>query len=115
VRNWRVDTAAVSWEFENKRPGKYVASLGIRAKEEQSKDMSLVLFLDNKKVAEKGLDNMKMNKWSTIDFGTLKLSKGIHSIRVRRLSAGRRKNKKAKQRIWGEVMIGELSLTPVSK
>lgn len=115
VRNWRVDKAAVSWEFENKRPGKYVASLGIRAKEEQSKDMSLVLFLDNKKVAEKGLDNMKMNKWSTIDFGTLKLSKGIHSIRVRRLSAGRRKNKKAKQRIWGEVMIGELSLTPVSK
>ena len=115
VRNWRVDKAAVSWDFDNKRSGKYAVSLDIFSKEEQSRDMSLVLYLDGKKIADGGLDDIKMNKWNKIDFGVVEIPKGVHSIRVRRFSAERRKRRKARQRVWGEIMVGDFSFVPASK
>ena len=111
IGNWKSGKATLSWDFDNKRAGKYTVKANIRSK---TKTGHLAIALEGKDVATESLDKTQTNEWSQVFLGTIEIPKGLHSIRLRRTSGKKRKGKKNKGG-GTEIMVGDLILTPESK
>ncbi len=89
IGNWKERDASLSWEFKNVRSGTYkiVAELRL-ANNPSGKELMFDLQLDGGEKLGKNVAGLPVGQWSDVEFGTVELSEGVHTLLAKRRTVG---------------------------
>jgi len=108
LENWRSFKSTIVWDFKNKKAGKYKVLIDLSPRRKSAlKGIELYLKLDGKDVSTREFgEGAELNKWHSVDFGTVSIPEGVHTVVLSR--GPRAREKRNSSPLW----IGQIRIVP---